>query len=65
MPEALILEFAGGAGAWIEASCPACIGVTLLAERVPGLADLARLDQVSSADPASRGPDGEPKILAR
>jgi hypothetical protein len=49
----------------MEASCPACIGVSLLAGRVPGLADLSRLDQISSADPASRGPDGEPKILAR
>jgi membrane protein DedA with SNARE-associated domain len=56
---------AAAPAAWMEASCPACIGVSLLAGRVPGLADLSRLDQISSAEPASRGPDGEPKILAR
>ena len=26
--------------AWMEATCPACIGVSLIAERVPGLAEL-------------------------
>ena len=46
-------------GAWMEASCPACIGVSLLAGRVLGLADLSRLDQIGSADPASRRPDPE------
>src|SRR5580693_636093 len=49
---------AAAPAAWMEASCPACIGVSLLAGRVPGLADLSRLDQISSPDPASRGPDG-------
>jgi membrane protein DedA with SNARE-associated domain len=27
-------------GAWMEATCPACIGISLLAERVPSLAEL-------------------------
>ena len=45
--------------AWMEATCPACIGVSLLAGRVPGLADLTRLD------PVSAGPDDEPKVLVR
>jgi membrane protein DedA with SNARE-associated domain len=30
--------------AWMEASCPACIGVSLLAERVPALAELTEAD---------------------
>ena len=50
---------AAAPAAWMEATCPACIGVSLLAGRVPGLADLARLDPVSS------GPDDEPKVLVR
>ena len=50
---------AAAPAAWMEASCPACIGVSLLAGRAPGLADLSRLDQIGSADPASRGPDPE------
>jgi len=41
----------------MEASCPACIGVSLLAGRVPGLAELTRLNPVSS------GPDDEQKVL--
>jgi hypothetical protein len=43
----------------MEATCPACIGVSLLAGRVPALADLTR------ADPVSAGPDDEPKVLVR
>jgi membrane protein DedA with SNARE-associated domain len=43
--------------AWMEATCPACIGVSLFAERLPGLADL------TGAAPASSGPDDEPKVL--
>jgi len=50
---------AAAPGAWMEASCPACIGVSLLAGRVPGLAEHTRLDPVSS------GPDDEPKVLVR
>jgi membrane protein DedA with SNARE-associated domain len=46
-------------GAWMEATCPACIGVSLLAGRAPGLADLTR------PDPASPGPGEEPKVLVR
>ena len=50
---------AAAPAAWIEATCPVCIGVSLLAGRVPGLAGLTRPDPVSS------GPDDEPKILMR
>ena len=44
-------------GAWMEATCPACIGVTLLAQRVPALAEL------TEADPARSSPDSEPKPM--
>ncbi len=44
---------------WMEAACPACIGVSLLAGRVPGVAGLTRLD------PVSPGPDEEPDVLVR
>jgi membrane protein DedA with SNARE-associated domain len=50
---------AAAPAAWMEATCPACIGVGLLAGRVPGLAELTRLDPVSS------GPGDEPKVLVR
>ena len=40
-----------------EASCPACIGVSLLAGRVPGLAGLA------APDPVRSEPGDEPKVL--
>ena len=43
--------------AWMEASCPACIGVSLLAGRVPGLAGLA------APDPVRTEPGDEPKVL--
>ena len=43
--------------AWMEATCPACIGVTLLAGRVPALAELA------AADPDSSRPDGERQAM--
>jgi membrane protein DedA with SNARE-associated domain len=49
-------------GAWMEATCPACIGASLLAERVPGLAGLTRLDP---ARPAESGPGEEREVLAR
>jgi membrane protein DedA with SNARE-associated domain len=48
--------------AWMEAACPACIGLNLLAGRAPGLAGLARLDPVS---PATAGPGDEPEVLVR
>jgi hypothetical protein len=54
--------------AWTEAVCPACVGVSLLAERVPGLAGLARLDPVDPGRPAGPGgpePGDEPKVLVR
>ena len=49
---------AAARGAWMEASCPACIGVSLLAGRVPALADLA------APEATSRAPGSEPKFLA-
>jgi membrane protein DedA with SNARE-associated domain len=48
---------AAAPAAWMEASCPACIGVSLLAGRVPGLAGLA------APDPVSTEPGDEPKVL--
>ena len=48
---------AAAPGAWMEASCPACIGVTLLAGRVSGLAGLA------APDPVRTEPGDEPKVL--
>ena len=44
----------------MEASCPACIGVSLLAGRVPGLAGLAGL---AAPDPVRTEPGDEPKVL--
>jgi len=41
---------AAAPGAWMEAACPACIGLNLLSGRVPSLAGL------TGADPASPGP---------
>jgi membrane protein DedA with SNARE-associated domain len=38
------------AGAWTQAACPACMGLSLLAERAPSLAGLTR------PDPAAAGP---------
>jgi len=49
-------------GAWMEASCPACLGVSLLAGRVPALADRAAPDP---SEPAASGPGDEPKVLVR
>jgi membrane protein DedA with SNARE-associated domain len=43
--------------AWMEASCPACIGVNLLAERLPALAELA------GAQLASSRPGEEPTAM--
>jgi membrane protein DedA with SNARE-associated domain len=37
-----------GRGAWLEASCPACLGVSLPAERVPALAELTEAEGVPS-----------------
>jgi len=53
---------AAAPGAWMEASCPACLGVSLLAGRVPALADLAAPDP---SEPAASGPGDEPKVLVR
>ena len=38
----------GARGAWLEASCPACLGVSLLADRVPALAELTEAEGVPS-----------------
>jgi membrane protein DedA with SNARE-associated domain len=37
------------AAAWQEASCPVCLGVTLLSDRIPALAELAALGERSDA----------------
>ena len=50
---------AAAPAAWMEASCPVCIGVSLLAGRVPGLAGLA------APDPVRPEPGDEPKVLVR
>jgi sugar phosphate permease len=44
-------------GAWMEASCPACIGVSLLADRMPSLAGL------TAPDPVRPEPGDEQKVL--
>ena len=46
-------------GAWMEASCPVCLGVSLLAGRAPGLAGL------TAPDPVRPEPGDEPRVLAR
>ncbi len=54
--------------AWTEAACPACVGLSVLAGRVPDLAGLSRLDPEDPAIPAGRpgpGPDDEPNVLVR
>jgi sugar phosphate permease len=48
---------AAAPGAWMEASCPACIGVSLLTGRVPGLAGL------TAPDPVRPEPGDEPRVL--
>jgi membrane protein DedA with SNARE-associated domain len=50
---------AAAPGAWMEASCPVCIGVSLLTGRVPGLSGLA------APDPVRPEPGDEPKVLVR
>jgi membrane protein DedA with SNARE-associated domain len=42
---------------WMEAACPVCLGVRVLAERAPGLAAMAGTDLAS-------GPDDEPEAPA-
>jgi sugar phosphate permease len=44
--------------AWTEAACPACIGLSLLAEKMPTLAGLA------APDPQDRMPDDDPEVSA-
>jgi membrane protein DedA with SNARE-associated domain len=48
---------AAAPAAWMEASCPVCIGVSLLTGRVPGLSGLA------APDPVRPEPGDEPKVL--
>jgi membrane protein DedA with SNARE-associated domain len=40
-------------GAWREATCPACIAVTLLADRVPALASLTAPNPLTAEEPAA------------
>ena len=48
---------AAAPGAWMEASCPACIGVSLLADRMTSLAGL------TAPDPVRPEPGDEQKVL--
>jgi membrane protein DedA with SNARE-associated domain len=41
----------GATAAWMEATCPACIGISLVADRVPLLAPLAESGRSRSAGP--------------
>jgi membrane protein DedA with SNARE-associated domain len=42
----------GSSKAWTEASCPVCLGVTLLSDRIPALAGLGELAATPAADAA-------------
>lgn len=44
-----------GSEAWAEAACPACIGLSLVAEHVPGLAGLREAEACPSAEGPDRG----------
>jgi hypothetical protein len=48
----------GAAAAWTEASCPVCLGVTLLSDRVPALAGLGALAAVGAAESSDAAPEG-------
>jgi membrane protein DedA with SNARE-associated domain len=48
----------GAARAWTEASCPVCVGVTLLSDRIPALAGLADPAAVGAADFRDAAPEG-------
>ena len=48
---------AAARAAWMEASCPACIGVSLLADRVPALSGL------TAPDPVRPEPGDEQRVL--
>jgi membrane protein DedA with SNARE-associated domain len=43
----------GGSTGWTEASCPVCVGVTLLSDRIPALAGLGDLGNRLTAEPAA------------
>ena len=53
---------AAAPAAWMEASCPVCLGVSLLTGRVPGLAGLAAPDPIRP-EPGRPEPGDEPKVL--
>ncbi len=48
----------GASAAWTEASCPVCVGVTFLSDRIPALAGLG-------AVPAPGTPDAAPEGVTR
>src|SRR5579862_3255467 len=48
----------GASAAWTEASCPVCLGVTLLSDRVPALAGLGDLAAVGAAESRDAAPEG-------
>jgi len=48
----------GASAAWTEASCPVCVGVTLLADRIPALAGLSDLAAIPVRDTAGAAGEG-------
>jgi len=52
----------GTSAAWMEASCPVCMGVTLLSDRIPALAGLSDLP-IAGRDAAA--PDATPEGVTR
>jgi hypothetical protein len=52
----------GTSAAWTEASCPVCLGVTLLSDRIPVLAGLSDLP---IADAGAAAPDATPEGVTR
>lgn len=45
----------GVSAAWTEASCPVCVGMTMLSDRIPALAGLGDVASVTAVDSAPEG----------
>jgi membrane protein DedA with SNARE-associated domain len=48
----------GAPAAWAEASCPVCLGITLLSDRIPALAGLGDMGDLAAAGTAGNAPEG-------
>ena len=48
----------GTSAAWTEASCPVCLGLTVLSDRIPALAGLGDLAAVGAAESRDAAPEG-------